>query len=80
MPFTLSFVGATIVKTVSKDDRDRRRYLDKLLYYCELKEVALLSYCLLSNHIHLLLETPQGNLSKMMQPSQTTYVVFQPAP
>ena len=55
-------------QNVFKDDRDRKRYLEKLVYYCELKKVSLLCYCLLSNHIHLLLETPQGNLSKMMQP------------
>ncbi len=63
-------------QNVSKDDRDRRRYLDKLLYYCELKEVSLLCYCVLSNHIHLLLETPQGNLTKLMQLFQTSYTVY----
>jgi putative transposase len=30
----------------------------------------------LSNHIHVLLETPEGNLSKMMQPFQTSYTVY----
>jgi hypothetical protein len=30
----------------------------------------------LSNHIHLLLETPHGNLSKMMQPFQTSYTIY----
>lgn len=63
-------------ENIFKDDRDRRRYLDKLLYYCTLKEVSLLCYCLLSNHIHLLLETPQGNLSKLMQPFQTSYTLY----
>src|ERR671915_156205 len=37
-------------QNIFKDDRDRKRYLEKLVYYCELKEIALLSYCLLSNH------------------------------
>jgi REP element-mobilizing transposase RayT len=63
-------------QNVFKDDRDRTRYLEKLVHYCELKEVRLLCYCLLSNHIHLLLETPEGNLSKMMQPFQTSYTVY----
>jgi REP element-mobilizing transposase RayT len=58
------------------DDLDRRRYLEKLVHYCELKEVSLLAYCLLSNHIHLLVETPQGNLSKMMQAFQTSYTLY----
>ena len=54
-------------QNIFKDDRDRNRYLEKLVHYCQVKEVSLLCYCLLSNHIHLLLETPQGNLSKMMR-------------
>jgi hypothetical protein len=28
------------------------------------------------NHVHLLLETPEGNLSKMMQAFQTSYTVY----
>ena len=55
-------------QAVFRDDRDRTRYLEKLSLYCEEKEVDLVAYCLLTNHVHLLLETPKGNLSKMMQP------------
>ncbi|MGH7773710.1 MAG: helix-turn-helix domain-containing protein [Candidatus Binatia bacterium] len=36
----------------------------------------MLCYCLLTNHVHLLLETPKGNLSKMMQAFQTSYTVY----
>ncbi|MGH7847730.1 MAG: REP-associated tyrosine transposase [Candidatus Binatia bacterium] len=61
---------------IFRDDRDRRRYLEKLSLYCHDKEVHLLCYCLLTNHVHLLLETPRGNLSKMMQPFQTSYTVY----
>jgi putative transposase len=61
---------------IFRDDLDRGRYLEKLVHYCELKEVSLLGYCLLSNHIHLLVETPQGNLSKMMQAFQTSYTLY----
>lgn len=61
---------------IFKDDRDRRAYLEKLSFYCQEKEVELLCYCLLTNHVHLLLETPQGNLSKMMQAFQTSYTVY----
>ena len=46
------------------------------MHYCTEKEVHLLGYCLLSTHLHLLLETPQGNLSKLMQPLQTSYTLF----
>ena len=60
---------------IFRDDLDRKRYLEKLVHYCELKEVLLLGYCLLSNHIHLLVDTPLGNLSKMMQAFQTSYTL-----
>ena len=63
-------------QVVFRDDHDRTRYLEKLSLYCEEKEVELLAYCLLANHVHLVLETPKGNLSKMMQPFQTSYTVY----
>jgi REP element-mobilizing transposase RayT len=62
-------------QAVFRDDQDRRRYLEKLSLYCQEKNAALLSYCLLSNHVHLRVETPEGNLSKMMQAFQTSYRV-----
>jgi putative transposase len=62
-------------QTIFHDDQDRTAYLEKLFHYCREKEVHLLCYCLLSNHVHLLLETPQGNLSQMMQAFQTSYTV-----
>src|SRR6266508_2020479 len=61
-------------QAVFRDEQDRTRYLDKLSFYCQDKSVDLLSYCLLGNHVHLV-ETPQGNLAKMMQAFQTSYTV-----
>ena len=61
---------------VFKDDQDRKTYLQKLAFYCEDKGVDLLCYCLLANHIHLLLQTPHGNLSKTMQPLQISYTAY----
>jgi putative transposase len=63
-------------QAIYRDDEDRRRYLEKLSYYCQDKTVHVLTYCLMSNHVHLLLETPEGNLSKMMQAFQTSYTVY----
>ena len=61
---------------IFRDDHDRTTYLEKLSSYCEDKGVELLCYCLLTNHVHLLLETPKGNLAKFMQPFQTSYTVY----
>jgi putative transposase len=38
-------------------------------------EVKLHAWCLMPNHIHLALETPQGNLSRFMGWLQTTFTV-----
>ncbi len=62
-------------QVIFHDDADRTTYLDKLAYYCAQKEVQLLCYCPVSNYAHLLLRTPQGNLSTFMQPFQTSYTV-----
>lgn len=60
-------------QAIFRDDADRRVYLAKVRRYCAEKEVELLCYCLLPNHVHLLVQTPQGNLSKLMQAFQTSY-------
>jgi hypothetical protein len=38
--------------------------------------VRLYLFCLMSNHVHLLVETPGGNLSRFMQRVQTAYTVY----
>jgi putative transposase len=63
-------------QAIFRDDQDRKRYLEKLSLYCQEKSVDLLCYCLLSNHLHLLVGTPDGNLSKMMQAFQTSYTLY----
>jgi len=63
-------------QAIFRDEQDRKRYLEKLSGYCQKKNVDLLAYCLLSNHVHVLLETPEANLSKMMQALQTSYTLY----
>ena len=45
------------------DDTDRRRFLANLGSVVERFNVLCHAYCLMGNHYHLLLETPDGNLS-----------------
>jgi REP element-mobilizing transposase RayT len=44
------------------DDDDRRRYLAILGSVVEARRWRCLGYCLMSNHVHLLVETPRANL------------------
>ena len=49
------------------DDADRRRYLRMLGSVVTQYHWRCLAYCLMENHVHLLLETPQANLAVGMQ-------------
>jgi putative transposase len=59
-----------------RDDRDYGRFLEKLGRAVEEAEVRLYLFCLMGNHFHLVLETPKGNLSRMMQKVSTAYSVY----
>jgi len=58
------------------DDRDRQRFCTRLSDCVEAHEVRLYMFCLMTNHVHLMLETPAGNLSEFMHRLQTAYSVY----
>ena len=49
------------------DDDDRRLFLDTLSEACEKTDWQIHAWCLMSNHFHLVSETPRGNLVAGMQ-------------
>jgi putative transposase len=57
------------------DAEDRRRFLRTLGQACERAGWRVHSFVLMRNHYHLLLETPEPNLSRGMHWLQTTYTV-----
>ena len=63
-------------RNIFLDDRDRQRFLDRLAGCVEAHEVRLYMFCLMPNHVHLMLETPAGNLSEFMHRLQTAYSVY----
>jgi REP element-mobilizing transposase RayT len=52
---------------IYRDDTDRRNYLWMLERVVARQRWACLAYCLMDNHVHLLVETPDANLSSGMQ-------------
>lgn len=52
---------------VFTDQSDRERFLDLLGECHEMWGVQVIAYCLMGNHYHLLLQTLQGNLSRVMR-------------
>jgi putative transposase len=60
-------------KAVFRDDADRELYLRRLAHYRERYEFRLIAYCLMSNHVHLAMETGEVPLSRVMHGLQSSY-------
>lgn len=61
---------------IFNDDDDRERFLLRLGEAVEDCGVRLYLFCCMMNHAHLLIETPQANLSAFMHKVQTAYTVY----
>ncbi|ADE13452.1 protein of unknown function DUF1568 [Nitrosococcus halophilus Nc 4] len=74
-PLRIEFSGALYHVTsrgdrkedIYQDDADRKIYLGVLGEVCKRFNWVLHAYCLMDNHYHLLVETPDGNLAKGMR-------------
>ncbi|MDI6802057.1 MAG: transposase [Thermodesulfovibrionales bacterium] len=53
-------------KSIFLDDADRLRFLEILKDYHDRYSILIHSFVLMDNHYHLILETPKGNLLKVM--------------
>ena len=60
-------------RAIFADSRDRYLYLGLLAEVVLRMEWQCMAYCLMDNHVHLLLETPQPNLGIGMQRLHGTY-------
>lgn len=80
-PLRLEFAGALYHVTsrgnrreaIYETDRDRESFLVVLEDVCGTFNWVCHAYCLMSNHYHLLIETPEGNLSKGMRQLNGVY-------
>lgn len=59
-----------------KDDADRDRFLERLAERVEQYHIRLYLFVLMTNHFHLVFETPEANCSKFMQSISTAYTVY----
>ncbi len=57
-------------------ERDYHAYLERLSTYRQRYEVVLYAYCLMPNHVHLLVQTAAEPLSKFMQGLQQSYTQY----
>ena len=63
-------------KDVFKSHQDREKFLLYLKSASERYGASIHVYCLMSNHYHLLLETPEGNLSQIMRHINGAYTNY----
>lgn len=74
-PPRLEFPGAVYHVTsrgdrrepIYRDDEDRRQHLAVLAQAMDRFDACILAYCLMGNHYHLVLQTRQPNLSRVMR-------------
>lgn len=63
-------------RALFRGDDDRQRMIDKLAEGTERFALDVYAYCLMANHVHLLVGTPRGNLSRFMGWWLTAYVTY----
>ena len=52
---------------IFSDKEDYSRFIDLLIEITEIWNANIAAYCLMSNHYHVLLQTPDGNISRCMR-------------
>jgi putative transposase len=80
-PLRIEFPGALYHVTsrgngradIFLDDGDRQLFLNVLATVCHRLHWLCYAYCLMTNHYHLVIETPDGNLAKGMRQLNGVY-------
>ena len=83
-PLRITYAGAVHHITIRGNDRrsiflatgDYRYFQDKLAESIRLYDIRLYLFAQMTNHVHMVLETPQDNLSRFMHRLQTAYTVY----
>ena len=74
MPSTTSW-RAERREEIFRDDRDRSKFPGYLAEGAERYRVKVHCYVLMENHFHLVVMTPEGNLSQWMHQLKTAYTL-----
>jgi putative transposase len=61
---------------IFKNDRDKEKFLEYLQIAAERFSIIIHTYSLMNNHYHLLVETPEANLSVAMQWINVSYATY----
>jgi len=58
------------------DDEDRKRFIDILCQRSKEKEFSVLAYCLMDNHLHLLIKEGNDQINRVMKRIGVSYVYY----
>jgi len=61
---------------IFEDDEDRAEFLECLFRYRQQCEFALYAYCLMSNHVHVLLKENEYSISNLVKKISSSYVHY----
>lgn len=61
---------------VYRDNVDRRIWLEVMAQVCQRFHFVVHAYCQMTNHFHLLVETPEGNLGQGMRQLNSAYARY----
>lgn len=78
LPSTASHVTLRGIgrRNIFEDDQDRRRFLKTLSIKLRDENVVVYAWCLMDNHVHILLSISSADLSRVMQRLGTSYAQY----
>lgn len=63
-------------QTIFEDDEDRERFLETIGRYKTVSKYKIYGYCLMSNHVHLLLKETEEPISAIIKRNCSSYVYW----
>ncbi len=63
-------------RKIFMDDEDRKRFIDTLYEKSKEKEFSVLAYCLMDNHLHLLIREGNHQINRTMKRIGVSYVYY----
>ncbi len=61
-------------QNIFEDNEDRQKFIDTIAYYKNIANYQLYGYCLMNNHIHLLMKEEKESISKTVKRISSSYV------
>ncbi|HEY3424780.1 MAG TPA: transposase [Negativicutes bacterium] len=63
-------------QSIFEDDEDRLKIIEVLAKYKEISQYRIFAYCLMDNHVHILLQEIQESIGIIIQRVSSSYVIW----